>query len=287
MIPSRNKLYRARKTKFFLPLRAVTPVLAFFLSISNPVWPGSPVEPGLLNQAEESFSRRFEISQAGKLIEIYRNVTTLDPGSETHWIALAYANFWLGNRLSLEKDTKRERLTLYLDCVSAAREAIRINPNSTGGNFWLVLCQGRYTQTHGLLGGSFALGDSIRSMQVVLLNDREYYFGGVDRYWGRVFYEVPGLLRKIINFTLEDSEYFLKRAISIAPDFLMNHRYLAETYLKMGEEEKARKVLEKILNSSAGTLPAAEPENLREQEIARRIWREKFKRLPLPTSPSG
>lgn len=256
------------------------------LSWVQPVSSGEEQLETLRRQDQNAFPRRYEIDQARTLIRIRETISEMTPDSEQALVGLAYAYFWLGNRLSLEEGTKKERLQLYQSCIGSAREAIRINPLSTGGNFWTVICQGRYTQTHGILGGTFGLGNSIRGMQVVAANNESYYYAGVNRFWGRVCYEVPGIIRRVIDFSLEDSVYFLMRAIEIAPDFLMNHRYLAETYLKMDRTEEARQSLALILTRPADKLPEAEAENLREQEIARRIWRKNFTDLPLPKAPS-
>ena len=243
----------------------------------------SASDPAILKaQAEDAFSHRYDIGQAKRAITLYEKILAGEPESEEYLVKLSYAYYWLGNRLELEAQSKRTRLEAYRKSIEAAREAVRVNPESLGGNYWLVISQGRYTQVHGILGGTFSLGDNIRGMQVVTGNNPNYYSGGVDRYWGRVVFEFPKIVKKVVDFKYEDALYLSQRSLAIEPKFFTTRLYMAETYLKLGQEEKAREQLTWLLTTSPGILPAAEAENRLEQELARRIWRKHFRHDPIP-----
>lgn len=231
--------------------------------------------------AQSAFAQRWELGQTARAIELYEKILEQSPDLDEYWVKLAYAYYWRGNRLELEEHSKKERLESYTKSVSAARRAIQVNPDSIGGNYWMVISQGRYTQVHGILGGTFSLGDNIRGMQIVTSRNPNYYFGGVDRYWGRVVFEIPKIVQKLIDFQYEDSLYLFERSLAFEPHFFTTRLYIGETHLKLGDREKAREAFTWLLTTPADILPAAEAENRLEQEIARKLWRKHFKE-PIP-----
>lgn len=261
-------------------------LLASFLLVLflfNFSWAAGPVNPGLENlkaEAEKIFPSRYEIEKARQLIQVCEKILEQAPNSEEYWVNLSYAYFWLGDRLAVEKVQKKELLDAYEKSINAAKEAIRVNPDSVGGNFWMTVSQGRYTLVKGILGGSFSLGSSVLGMMVVTRDNTNFYFGGVYRYWGRFVFEIPKIARRIIDFKLEESVYFLKKALAVAPNFFMNHVYMAETHLAMGQKDLAREELAWVLKTKPGILPLAEPENRLEQDRARLIWKENFPEPP-------
>lgn len=266
-------------------LRRFTLIPSFLVLLVVPFnrIPASASDLAILKaQAEDAFSRRYDIGQAKKAITLYEKILAGDPEPEEYLVKLSYAYYWLGNRLELEAKSKKARLEAYLKSIEAAREAVRVNPESLGGNYWLVISQGRYTQVHGILGGTFSLGDNIRGMQVVTSKNPNYYFGGVDRYWGRVVFEIPKIVQKVVDFKYEDALYLFQRSLAIEPKFFTTRLYMAETYLKLGKKKQAREQLTWLLTTSPGTLPAAEAENRLEQELARKIWKKHFTHDPLP-----
>ncbi|MCX5858279.1 MAG: hypothetical protein NT056_00035 [Proteobacteria bacterium] len=255
-------------------------VLFFFLCGLAGAAPEDRALAGPKAEAEKIFTQRYEVEKARQLIQAYEKILNQVPNSEEYWIKLSYAYFWLGDRLAVEKVQKKELLDAYDKSIRAAREAIRVNPDSVGGNFWATVSQGRYTLVKGILGGGFGLGASIQGMMIVTRDDINFYFGGVYRYWGRFVFEIPKLGRRIINFKMEESVFFLKKALEVAPNFFMNHVYLAETYLDMDRKDLAREELSWVLTTKPGILPQAEPENRLEQDRARLIWKEEFKEPP-------
>lgn len=255
-------------------------VLVLFLCNFSGAAPEDRAPADLKAEAEKIFPQRYEIEKARQLILVYEKILAQVPNSEEYWVNLSYAYFWLGDRLAVGKVQKKILLDAYDKSIQAAKEAIRVNPDSVGGNFWMTVSQGRYTLVKGILGGNFSLGTSIQGMMVVTRDNVNYYFGGVYRYWGRFVFEVPKIARRIIDFKLEESVYFMKKALEVAPNFFMNHVYLAETYLAMGQKDLAREELAWVLKAKPDILPLAESENRLEQDRARLIWKEEFKDLP-------
>ena len=93
--------------------------------------------------------------------------------------------------------------------------------------------------------------------------DPDYFYGGTYRYWGRVIYEVPWLVRKLAGHTLQEAVDYYKKAIKVEPNFFMSHIYLAEVYLKMKKYKLARKEIEYVIKTPVTVIPEVIPENKR------------------------
>ena len=256
-------------------------------SLSRPNYVASETKPGsgistkpeldsVLKLADEAFAGRWEPENAKKAIELYRQTTKIDPRCEECWIKLSRAHHWLGDYLVGMKIDEKKALENFLLGSAAALKAVELNPKGIGGNYWWIDNEGRYTEVKGIVGGRWSLGNALRGHFVMAQQDINYFYAGLYRYWGRVIYDIPGLVRRLIDLPLADSIYFLELAREAAPNFFMHRRYLAETFLRMGEKEKARRELEYIIHTPATIIPEMEPENKLEQKIAREIYQKYF-----------
>jgi len=157
-----------------------------------------------------------------------------------------------------------------------ADRALEIDPEHIGANHWHMVLQGEMTENRGILSG-FNFGSAIQKTMIIARQDDAYYHGSIYRYWGKVLYYIPGIVGRFFKFTLEDSAALCKRAVEISPNFFENHQYLAETYLKMGEDEKARKELEWIVSKDPALLPDYAPENRLSRRRAQKLLEKHFK----------
>jgi len=238
--------------------------LVFFLALLNLAKSQSPAQ--FYEQAWFYWKNRSQPEQAKKALELFKKSAEQAKTNEDYWVQLSFAYFWLGE-ITPQKQ-KKERIEYYEKGEASALKAIELNPQSVGGNFWAVVNNGRATQLRGVLSGTFNLGLCLKNMTIVAIQDPEYYYGGVYRFWGRFIYEIPSIGRRIARFRLEDSVYFYRRSLEVEPNFFMTRVYLAETYLALGERKKAYQELVWVLSHPADILPEAEPENLLEQKHA-------------------
>jgi len=226
------------------------------------------------DQALASWEKRGSMDEAKKAANLFQQAADADPRNEEYFVRLAIAYYWLGEITPVEK--KKERIEYYTRGEQAALKAIALNGQSVGGNFWVVVNNGRVTELKGTLSGSFNFGRCLRCMTTVAVQEPTYYHGGVYRYWGQFIYEMPSMLRSLAQFTLEDSIYFAKRSAEMEPDFFLNKLYLAQSYLANKQREKAKKELLYVMNASPSVLPGEEPENRHYQKVARELYNKEF-----------
>ena len=81
-------------------------------------------------------------------------------------------------------------------------------------------------------------------MNKVIELEPAYEDGGPDRVLGRVFFKLPGFAGGDKQKSLEH----LLRSKEFGPEDSLTRVYLAETYLKLKEKEKAREELEYVMN---------------------------------------
>ncbi|OGP59955.1 MAG: hypothetical protein A2V67_10425 [Deltaproteobacteria bacterium RBG_13_61_14] len=223
---------------------------------------------------DELWAKREERTFAGQAFRCYAEAARANPRSEELWVKTALAGYYLGELIPLKE--KEPRLQAFEEGKEAALQAMKVNPQSVGGNFWATVNNGRVTEIKGLLSGTFDFGLCIKAMTEVTRQDYKYYHGGVYRYWGRFVHEIPSLGRRMARFTLEDSIDLYKRSLEVEPNFFMTRLYMAESFLEDGKREEAKKQLEWVVSHSPDLLPEAVPENRLYQRQARELLQKEF-----------
>jgi tetratricopeptide (TPR) repeat protein len=84
-------------------------------------------------------------------------------------------------------------------------------------------------------------------MAWVIKKDPAYEKGGPYRVLGRLYFKLPGLMGGSTAKAIEN----LKTAVQHGPQRWINHLYLAEVYLKEGQKDLAKPLLEQILAGQA------------------------------------
>ena len=87
-----------------------------------------------------------------------------------------------------------------------------------------------------------------KELKAALALDPAYDQAGAHRILGRIYYEAPGP-----PFSVGDRQKSLEhltQAVRLAPDNSTNHLSLAETLLKLGKPEEARRELEAVLKAT-------------------------------------
>jgi tetratricopeptide (TPR) repeat protein len=152
------------------------------------------------------------------------------------------------------------------------RRASEIDRSRVEGHYFYASATGLYGTTIGLMtalvegvAGKFeeAMG---RSYEI----DRDYDRGGPAISLGRYLYLMPWPKQD-----LKRSRRYLEEARERHPNRLVARFYLAETYWELGEKNKARAELERVLASTVDPEEAME----RPHELARRRLREWFDRV--------
>lgn len=107
----------------------------------------------------------------------------------------------------------------------------------------------------------------IEEMEQSLKVNPSYEQAGAHRVLGRIYYCCPGWPLSVGD--IHESLEHLSAAVSLAPDNSTNHLFLAETLLKLGKKDEARRELENVLKA---TRHAHCPHHLEEdRQEARRL----------------
>ncbi len=146
--------------------------------------------------------------------------------------------------------SKDKKLYWYNKGKNKAKELINKNPSHPEGHFWYGVNLGRIGQTKGVLN-SLGLAPTIRKSFEKTLQLNPKHTGALDGL-GVFYYEIPSY----IGGSLKKSLNYLKKALSIDPNYTVLYIDIAKVYIKKKEYSKARYYLKKVLNISNPTNPA-------------------------------
>jgi tetratricopeptide (TPR) repeat protein len=232
--------------------------------------PGSPVDPGngcpqcrndsaqiaqLHKNADRLYAQFKPKEAANELLKILR----MDPQNFEALIKLSRAYIDLGDMIpESTSDWKERRLKDYRTAEDYARRAIKANPNSTWGYFYLGASLG-LTAVVSPIARQVELADEIRvalekSLTLDANNGFAYHAYGV---WHRKISEIGKMSRVFASVlygrslpqgTLEKSVEYLKKAIALNPTVIVSRLELANTYMAMEDFQAARTMLSSIRN---------------------------------------
>jgi tetratricopeptide (TPR) repeat protein len=248
----------------FLPL-----VLAVALALAAPTPAGAQEAASLTQQSDGLYAQRGDMTKAKEaLAKLQEALVSKEDPYGVYW-RLARVQYWIGDHTPDKSEKKR----IFEMGIYHGKRAVTAGPDKPEGHFWLGVCYGVYGEAKGVLK-SLALVKPIKeAMRRVLEIDPAYDRGGADRVLGRVYHELPGFAGGSEKKSLEH----LLKAVEYGPRVGLNLLYLADTYISLGQIEKARQTLEFILTMEP------EPDLLPETEEERVQARDRLSRKPLKT----
>ncbi len=130
---------------------------------------------------------------------------------------------------------------------SIAEKILQEYPQNVAGHYWLGLNLGGLADVNRLQGRRL-LPQILEELERAASINPGYDQGGAYRVLGRIYYSAPGRPFSVgdINKSLE----LLQKATALAPSNSTNHLYLAETLLKLGRQDQARKELQQVLTAT-------------------------------------
>ncbi len=211
------------------------------------------------------WDQRSDINSTEKLYAILKTKFSNGVTDESTLILFPRLAFWYVENLMDRGVTDKKTLLSIADPgIKAGQKCIKLYPKEAGCYFWYGVILSRAQGIRGVSPSTIPmLKTMMRVMNIVEKTDPAYFYGGVYRYWGRVIYEVPWLIRKLAGHSLKEAVEFYKKSIKIEPNFLMSHVYLAEVYIKMKKYNLARNELEFAIKTPSNLLPDVIPENKR------------------------
>lgn len=155
---------------------------------------------------------------------------------------------------ALHQEDDDEKRRYATKAMQWAQRAITLHPDRVEGYFYQMMAVGEYGSTLSVpramyegIGGQFERA-GLKAYEI----DRNYEDGETVTALGRYYFVLPWPKRDLAK-----SRRFLEEGVRDHPQVLMNLLYLAELEHEAGNEDKARTLLERVLEpggpSSAGT----------------------------------
>lgn len=221
----------------------------------------------LREKAEAAWQHRDDLARAKESVECYEKLAADKPQDVDLRIRLARSTYWVIEADEIRSAvygtprlSKDEQVRFANKGISSCREVLSRDSENARAHYWLIWNMAARTLARGLFSG-FAFKDSVLGTIMVSKSDHSYMYGGIYRYWARIIYEMPSLLGRFFHFSDEDSVTFYQKAISIQPNYLRSHFWLAETYEKMDRHEKAKAEYRFCVDLPEGSLAEVAPEN--------------------------
>jgi tetratricopeptide (TPR) repeat protein len=242
----RSYLYRGHLIRFrliFLPLAAT---LLFCLSLSGPpradaALASRPARNAVLQQARNLLQKAdYEPSAARKAAELLGPLAQKTPKSAE--VPLLLAEAWY--RAADAGGNLQKTYPLFKKAGHYAKLALQIDPQQQGGHYWLGLAELRKAQKVGGLRAYFITRHAIEELEKVCRNRPAYDAGGASRVLCLLYRVAPGWSP---FGDIHKSIAYGRQAVQAAPNYPLNHYYLAESYLKANNKVAAAAQFRKIL----------------------------------------
>ena len=131
----------------------------------------------------------------------------------------------------------------YLPAFELASQAVTRDPRHPAAHFWRGLASARMAEKSGGLKALRYVRILEWEMREVLRLDPAYSEAGAHRVLGRTYLKLPWIL----GGGKQKSLKHLKNSVALAPRNALNHVYLAETQLELGNRGEAMQALQTAL----------------------------------------
>ncbi len=156
-----------------------------------------------------------------------------------------------------EPDWQGRRLKQYRIAEDYAQKAIKADPDSTWGHFYMAVSLGKIASLSPI-SKQIDLAEEIRdeAEKAIALDPKNGYAYDVYGIWHRKMAEIGQMSRVFASMVLwrsvpkgsmEKSVEYLKKGISLNPTVIMSHLELGKTYIAMGQWQLARNFLKTAL----------------------------------------
>lgn len=165
---------------------------------------------------------------------------------EAAWKILR-AYYFKGTYTEADKDRRQD---IYQDGIKISERMLELFPQSVELHCWTGILWGYLGEVQGILASARkGLAGKVRyfAERTIELNDT-YLDAGGYRMLGTAHLKVPKIPLFLGWPSKDKAVVNLEKANQIAPGNLYNKIYLAEAYLETGKKDKARMLLEDILN---------------------------------------
>jgi tetratricopeptide (TPR) repeat protein len=239
-----------------LILAGLPAVLPAFPSPAQPQ--AQPAATTLTQHGDELYEQRTDIAKAKEALAFYQDALIQNEDAFGVYWRMARVEYWIGDHAE-SKDEKKQSFQMG---IYHAKKAVALKPDRPEGHYWLGVNYGSYGEAKGVLASLSYVGPIKDEMKQVLAIDPSFEYGGADQLLGRLYYELPGLFggdkKKSLDHLLKSKE--------LGPRVGLTRIFLADTYLALGEVEKAREELQAVQDIEP--YPTLIPETAQEKKMA-------------------
>jgi tetratricopeptide (TPR) repeat protein len=195
----------------------------------------------------------YDLYDYSRSVVYYREACSLDSNR--------FESFWkLGRSLNLLGETtpKDSQLAIFEEARDAEKRAIELNEVDADAHFQLARALGKIALFKGIFK-SASLAKQVRreaqrALQLDSLHDGAWHILGR---WHREVGKKPKILRLPMGLgaaNKKDALSFMKKAVSLNPEYINHHLEMGLTYLRCKDKDAARMEFEKALE-----LPSQRP----------------------------
>ncbi|MDD5658207.1 MAG: TRAP transporter TatT component family protein [Elusimicrobia bacterium] len=153
------------------------------------------------------------------------------------------------------RESKAEKLELFTRAEAVLRRATAAAPDDPSAYYWLGVAMGRRGQVRGMLKSMFLVGPLRRLMRKAIELDPE--FGGAYHFLGEMDLEIP----RWAGGSRTEAVREFETAVRLEPNVSVHLVALAEAYYEVGERDKAKAALERVLAIQDPGDPAEYPDD--------------------------
>jgi len=242
----------------------------------------------LWKQGDKYWEKRHEEKNARTAYLFYKKAANLIPDNPELLLSYCRAAYFLGHYIETEQAV---RDSIFLEGISIGEKILFLSEefsvsfeNAEGDSnlrkiaaiattpdylipalYWWSANLGRYMVYRPAIMRLQYQEIIETAMHRILAVDPEYYYSAANRFFGALYARIPGI-------ELSRSKYYFDLAISKQPDYLGTYTLQAEFYhTKAGNREQFHADLQFVIDADATVLPDVMPENLFEQEYAKRL----------------
>jgi tetratricopeptide (TPR) repeat protein len=212
----------------------------------------------LAQQGDDLYELRGNVAKAKEALAKYQDALLQKEGDYAVYWRMARVEYWIGDHAA----SKDEKVKLFGLGVYHGKKAIALEPGKPEGHYWLGVNYGSYGEAKGIFKSLSLVGPIKEEMNKVLAINPAFEDGGADQLLGRMYYELPGFFGGSNKKSLEH----LLKSRELGPRVGLTRIYLADTYLALGDVQKARAELEFVVAMEPD--PRLIPETAQEKDMA-------------------
>lgn len=202
------------------------------------VYARAPHLAAALEEAEGAFRAKQTAADGERAIALYEKVLDADARHVGALLRLAELHYWVGEMIGDEALPVLERGLAY------AEQAVQLAQREADAHYWFAVLTGRIGEERGILQSLFMVKDIMNAVDRALELDDEH--AGAHLVASQVYRKAPGW-----PLSVGDKKKAIEHgaeALRLEPNKTIHALNLAEAYLADRQRDKARELLEQVLN---------------------------------------